>query len=259
MDANRPLCGHLLTHLDPAIEQLLGEKLNIAFSGINEMTVDGFREFGQLGLDAKWLLDNIEKIEEIFGQIIDSQVKWNQAVAKLTKKGFSAIEGFDKNAVDAVISMRQRESKIGEGNDKIANAEGFFSQLRKNNNEIDRVRLTGKLATSFAELEAAKNAALSEPAIQAAFQKWRSSLGLAAKQAKKGLQFGQAANTHPDWNGESAQLTGYPQNDYVGYLPAGNSYQSGRSNYSNSANNRGSVLGSIGNGIKKLGRFFGGK
>ena len=258
MDSSRPLCGHLLTHIDPAIEQLLGEKLNIQFSGISQMSAEDYMQFGQLGLDAKWLLDNIGKIEEIFGQVIDSQVKWNKAVAALTKKGFSAIEGFDKNAVDAVISLRRRESKIGEGNDRIANSEGFFSQIRANNNELDRIRLSAKLCESFATLKAAKQQALSEPEVQAAMAAWKASLGSAAKQAKLGLTYGLATPSHPSLGGELVDRVGgsqYSQSQFVSYSQL---KQLG-SGIGKSVNFFGKAMGNIGNGFKKISNFFRGK
>jgi len=250
MDSNRPLCGHLVTHIDPAIEQLLGEKLNISFSGISGMSAQDYMEFGQLGIDAKWLLDNIEKIEGIFGQVIDSQKSWNKAVAALTKKGFSAIEGFDKDAVDAVISQRRRESKINEGNDRIANAEGFFSQIRTNNNEIDRVRLSKELCGSFATLEAAKQQALSEPEVQAAMGAWKMSLGNAAKQARLGLDFGLATPSHPSLGGESvAQIAGSSQPQF--------DFASGPQRRFEVTKTRNITI-TIGNGFKKIANFFGG-
>lgn len=257
------LCPHLITHIDPAIESLLGEKLGINFSNINSMTVESFQEFGQLGIQAQWVLDNIELIEKIYGKVIDSQVAWNKAVAALTKKGFGAIEGFDKNAVDAAISLKRRASKLLEGQDRLVNADTLHSQLRADNNEKDKIRIGVRLAQSLAELEQARADAASEPAIQAAMAAWKANLGVAAKQAKLALQYGYDASSHPKWGGQLAGASGQ-NSQFGGYQQPRQIGGSSRDaiNFNWSGNMAGSVkdfIGNIGNGIKTIGRFFGGK
>jgi hypothetical protein len=260
MESNGAICPHLITHIDPAIESLLREKCGIELSSINQWTLETFQNFGQLGIQAQWLLDNIELIEKIYGQIIDSQVSWNKAVAALTKKGFSAIEGFDKQAVDAAISLRRRASKLLEGQDRLANADVLHSQLRSDNNEKDKIRIGVRLAQSLAELEQAKNDAMSEPAIQAAMAAWKQTLGIQAKQAKLALQYGYDASTHPKWGGEfcvgnQAQSWGN-QSQFSGYQQPRQFGNSGDAiNWTSYAKN---FVGSIGNGLKKISRFFGG-
>lgn len=261
---NGALCPHLITHIDPAIEQLLGEKLNINFSSIDTMTVEGFQEFGQLGIQAQWLIDNIEKIEKIYGQVIDSQVAWNKAVAALTKKGFSAIEGFDKNAVDAAISLKRRQSKLLEGEDRKENAELLHSQLRTDNNEKDEIRIGIRLAQSLAELDQAKADAMNEPAIQAAMAAWKVSIGGAARQAKLALQYGYDASSHPKWGESQQSFSDYQQPQFANYQPrqlGGSTRDSINFSGSWSGNIAGKAkqtIGNIGNGLKKIGRFFGG-
>ena len=39
MDANRPLCGHLITHLDPEIDAFMKEKFGMDFSQMATMGV----------------------------------------------------------------------------------------------------------------------------------------------------------------------------------------------------------------------------
>lgn len=277
MDNNQALCPHLVTHIDPAIEALLNEKLKISFSDINQMTVEGFKEFGQLGIQAQWLLDNIELIEKIYGQVIDSQKAWNKAVATLTKKGFSAIEGFDKNAVDAAISVKRRESKILEGQDRLANADTLHNQLRLDNNEKDKVRIGVRLAQSLAELNAAKESALNEPDIQAAMANWKATLGVAAKQAKLALQYGHDAPSHPQWGGQAQlsgsysgqaqpQFGGQSQAQFGGYRQPRQLSGASADSFNFSGNWSGNIagstkrfLGNVGNGFNKIGRFFGRK
>lgn len=259
-NSNGALCPHLITHIDPAIESLLSEKLGISFN-INQMTVESFQEFGQLGIQAQWLLENIQLIEKIYGQVIDSQVAWNKAVAALTKKGFSAIEGFDKQAVDAAILVKRRASKLLEGQDRLANADALHAKLRSDNNERDRIRIGVRLAQSLAELEQARADAASEPAIQAAMAAWKSNLGNQAKQAKLALQYGYDASSHPNWGG--ANQSGYSQPQFVGgYQPrqiGGSSRDAINFNWSgNMAGSAKNFLANIGNGLKKVGRFFGG-
>lgn len=260
--SNGALCPHLITHIDPAIESLLSEKLGISFSNINQMTVESFQEFGQLGIQAQWLLDNIQLIEKIYGQVIDSQVAWNKAVAAVTKKGFSAIEGFDKQAIDVAISVKRRASKLLEGQDRLANADLLHSRLRSDNNEKDRIRIGVRLAQSLAELEQARADATSEPAIQAAMVAWKTNLGNQAKQAKLALQYGYDAPSHPNWGGPGLGQSGYPQPQF-----AYQSRQLGGSgdaigfnfNWSgNMASSAKNFMGNIGNGFKKISRFFGG-
>lgn len=261
------LCPHIITHIDPAIESLLGEKLGLNFSNINSMTVEGFQQLGQLGIQAQWLLDNIEKIEKIYGQAIDSQVAWNKAVAALTKKGFSAIEGFDKNAVDAAISLKRRESKILEGNDRLTNADTLHFQFRADNNEKDKIKIGVRLAQSLAELEQARQAAQSEPAIQAAMAAWKQTLGVAAKQAKLALHYGNDAPTHPRWGGDfGGQLPSAQQPQFAGYQKQRQLGGSPQDSISFSGNWSGNVAGktkqfvsNVQTGFQKVRKFFGGK
>ncbi|MDQ2096733.1 MAG: hypothetical protein QQW96_03700 [Tychonema bourrellyi B0820] len=261
MESNGALCPHLITHIDPAIESLMLEKLGISFSNINQMTVEGFQEFGQLGIQAQWLLDNIQLIEKIYGQVIDSNVAWNKAVAAVTKKGFSAIEGFDKQAVDVAISVKRRASKLLEGQDRLANADLLHSQLRSDNNEKDRIRIGVRLAQSLAELEQARADAASEPAIQAAMAAWKANLGNQAKQAKLALQYGYDASSHPKWGGTGQ--SGYSQPQFSGgYQPrqiGGSPKDAINFNWSgNMASSAKNFMGNIRNGFKKISKFFGG-
>lgn len=269
MNSSQSLCSHLVTHIDPAIESLLQEKLGINFSNINQMTIESFKEFGQLGIQAQWVIDNIELIEKIYGQVIDSQKAWNKAVATLTKKGFSAIEGFDKNAVDAAISVKRRESKILEGQDRLLNADTLHNQLRLDNNEKDKVRIGVRLAQSLAELNAAKESALNEPDIQAAMANWKATLGVAAKQAKLALQYGHDAPSHPQWGGQaqlSGSYSGQSQVQFGGYRQPRQLSDASPDSFNFSGNWSGNIagstkrfLGNVGNGFNKISRFFGGK
>ena len=208
MDANRPLCGHLITHIDPEIDQLLQEKLNINFSAIQTMTVADWAEFGQLGIDAKWVIDNIEKIEEIFGNVIKSQKLWNEAVVKLSKQGFKAIESIDKGAVDLAIALTGRNSKLLEGEDRKANAISLQAELRTVNNDLDQIANGSVLARALAELEEAREKAANEPAIQAGIRAWSKQAKQTALAAKMGLQNGLAAFSHPQYPGNDGTFTG---------------------------------------------------
>jgi hypothetical protein len=252
------LCPHLITHIDPAIESLLREKLGIEFSSINQWTLETFQEFGQLGIQAQWLIDNIELIEKIFGQVITSQVVWNKAVDHLTKLGFSAIEGFDKNAVDAAISFRRRASKLLEGQDRLANADTLHSQLRSDNNEKDKIRVGILLAKSFASLEQARNSAMNEPAIQEAVAAFTETVGLTAKRAKLALQYGNDAPSHPLWNGSSSgQFSG--QSSGQSWMSGSSPRQiSGGSSPVGFIQSAKEMVGNIANGFRKIGKFFGG-
>lgn len=259
---NSALCPHLITHIDPAIESLLREKCGIEFSSINQWTLETFQEFGQLGIQAQWLIDNIELIEKIYGQVIDSEVAWNKAVDKLTKKGFSAIEGFDKQAVDAAISLKRRTSKLLEGQDRLANADLLHAQMRSDNNEKDKIRIGVRLAQSLAELEQARADAMNEPAIQAAMAEWKANLGTQAKQAKLALQYGYDASSHPKWGGELASAGNQmSQSQFSGYQRqlGGSPRDAINFNWSRSiAGTAKNFVGNIGNGFKKISRFFGG-
>lgn len=273
-NVSEALCPHIITHIDPVIESLLREKLNLDFSSINTMTVEGFQQFGQIGIQAQWLLDNLDKIEKISGLIIDSNSAWNSAVARLTKKGFTAIEGFDKNAVDAAISLKRRESKILEGKDRLTNADSLHSQLRIDNNEKDKIKIGIKLAQSLAELEQARIDAQSEPAIQAAMAAWKETLGVAAKQAKLALHYGNDAPTHPRWGGASVgHLPSASQPQFAGYQQQRQLSGSAQDSISFSGNWSGNIAGktkqivsntkqfasNVGNGFQKIRKFFGGK
>ncbi len=208
MDANRPLCGHLITHLDGEVAQLLQEKLNVDFSMIQTMTVADWAEFGQLGIDAKWLIDNIDKIEEIFGDVIKSQKVWNDAVVKLSKQGFKVIEGIDKGAVDLAIALTGRNSKLLEGKDRKTNAIALQQELRTVNNQLDQIANGSVLARALAELEEAKEKAINEPAVQAGVRAWSEQARATAKAAKMALQEGLAAFSHPSFPGNDGSFTG---------------------------------------------------
>ncbi|AGZ61797.1 MAG: hypothetical protein [Phormidium phage MIS-PhV1A] len=253
------LCPHLITHIDPAIESLLREKCGIEFSSINQWTLESFQEFGQLGIQAQWLIDNIELIEKIFGQVITSQVVWNKAVDHLTKLGFGAIEGFDKQAVDAAIAFKRRASKLLEGQDRLANADVLHSQLRSDNNEKDRIRIGTLLAKSFASLEQAKKSAMNEPAIQEAVAVFNESVGQNAKRAKLALQYGNDAPSHPLWNG-SNNFSG--SGEYSGSFGSfsGSEYRQlgGGGSPMGFIKSAKEMVGNIANGFRKIGQFFGG-
>lgn len=208
MDANRPLCGHLITHIDGEIAQLLKEKLNVDFSTIQTMTAADWAEFGQLGIDAKWLIDNIDKIEEIFGNVIKSQKVWNDAVVKLSKQGFKAIESIDKGAVDLAIALTGRNSKLLEGEDRKANAIELQAELRTVNNQLDQIANGSVLARALAELEEAKEKAANDPAVQAGIRAWGNQAKQAGKAAKMALQHGLAAFSHPQYPGNDGTFTG---------------------------------------------------
>jgi hypothetical protein len=271
MENNGALCPHLITHIDPEIAQLLQEKLNIDFSRIQTMTVADWAEFGQLGIDAKWLIDNIEKIEEIFGNVIKSQDLWNKAVVKVSKLGFKAIESIDKGAVDLAIALTGRNSKLLEGEDRKANAVVLQQELRGINNQLDQISNGSVLARALAELEAAREKAANEPAVQAGIQAWGKQAKQNAQAAKLALQNGLAAFSHPQFPGNDGTFTG---SDW-GQSPSQSWGQSSFSNRPQQAlggnkqdsiafNWSGNVAGkakqfstNVVRGAKKIGKWFG--
>jgi uncharacterized membrane protein YgcG len=251
------LCPHLITHIDPAIESLLREKCGIEFSSINQWTLETFQEFGQLGIQAQWLIDNIELIEKIYGQVITSQVVWNKAVDHISKLGFSAIEGFDKQAVDAAIVFKRRASKLLEGQDRLVNADVLHSQLRSDNNEKDRIRVGVLLAKSFASLEQSKKSAINEPAIQEAVAVFTETVGLSAKRAKLALQYGNDAPSHPLWNG-SDNFSSSSSGSSGSFSGSGYRQIGGGSSPMSFIESAKEMVGNIANGFRKIGKFFGG-
>ncbi|MEG3981871.1 hypothetical protein [Microcoleus sp. D3_18a_C4] len=272
MDANRPLCGHLITHLDPEIDQLLQEKLNVNFSAIQTMTVADWAEFGQLGIDAKWVIDNIDKIEEIFGNVIKSQKVWNDAVVKLSKQGFKVIESIDKGAVDLAIALTGRNSKLLEGEDRKANATSLQSELRTVNNELDQIANGSVLARALAELEEAREKAANEPAIQAGIRAWGKQAKRTAVAAKMSLQNGLAAFSHPQFPGNKGIFTGsdweqpissqsWGQNSFVSrpqQTLGGSNQDSIAFNWSGNVAGKTKQFGSnVVRGAKKIGKWFG--
>ncbi|MGB8691701.1 MAG: hypothetical protein WCD53_30865 [Microcoleus sp.] len=270
MDANRPLCGHLITHLDPEIAQLLQEKLNIDFSRIQTMTVADWAEFGQLGIDAKWLIDNIEKIEEIFGNVIKSQDLWNKAVVKVSKLGFKTIESIDKGAVDLAIALTGRNSKLLEGEDRKANAVILQEELRGINNQLDQISNGSVLARALAQLEEAREKAANEPAVQAGIQAWSKQAKQTAQAAKLALQNGLAAFSHPQFPGNNGTFTGsdwvQPSNQSYGQsfssrpqqALGGSSRDSIAFNWSGNVAGKAKQFGSnVVRGAKKIGKWFG--
>ncbi|MEG3841028.1 hypothetical protein [Microcoleus sp. herbarium14] len=273
MDAGRPLCGHLITHLDPEIAQLLKEKLNIDFSRIQTMTVADWAEFGQLGIDAKWLIDNIDKIEEIFGDVITSQKLWNQAVLKVSKSGFKTIESIDKGAVDLAIALTGRNSKLLEGEDRKANAIALQQELRGINNQLDQISNGSVLARALAELEEARKKAASDPAVQAGIQAWSATAKQTARAAKMALQNGLASFSHPQFPGNDGTFTGsdwgQPSNSNQSW---GQNYEANRPQQALGGSNQdliafnwsGNVAGkakqfssNVVKGAKKIGKWFG--
>jgi hypothetical protein len=271
------LCGHLVTHIDPEIAQLMNEMLNVDFSIISTMTDEDWAKFGQLGIQAKWVIDNIELIEGIFGDIIDSQKKWNEAVVRLTKKGFGAIESIDKGAVDLALSLIQRKSKLLEGEDRKTNAIAMQADIRKTNNEIDQARNGMTLASKIAELDRIKEQALTEPDVQravAAWKEWSKQRGVAAKMA---LQHGLAVVEHPKFPGNEGTFSGVSE-DWGQYVNVPQTPQFGQSkqplSIGGSATNRpkdsiifswsGDIAakvkgfgGNVTKGAKKIGKWFG--
>ncbi len=272
MDANRPLCGHLITHIDPEIEQLLQKKLGINFSTIQTMTVADWAEFGQLGIDAKWVIDNIEKIEEIYGNIIKSQKVWNDAVVKLSKQGFKAIESIDKGAVDLAIALTGRNSKLLEGDDRKTNAIALQAELRTVNNQLDQIANGSVLARALAELEEAREKAANEPAVQAGIRAWGKQAKQTALAAKMGLQNGLAAFSHPQYPGNDGTFTGsdwepssssqsWGQNSFGSKSQqaiGGSSRDSIAFNWSGNVAGKAKQFSSnVVKGVKKIGKWFG--
>lgn len=198
-EQERLLCGHLITHIDPEINQLCIEKLGVDFTELQRMTLSGWAQFGQLGIDAKWLLDNLEKIEEIYGNQIKSIKDWNAAVARLAKKGIGAIESFDSNAVELAIALSGRNSKILEGEDRKANALALQQQMRSVNNQKDQVASGIVLARANAELAAARQNAANDAEVRAGVQAWRERAKNYALAAKMALNQGLAAFDHPEF------------------------------------------------------------
>ena len=271
MDANRPLCGHLITHLDPEIDGFMKEKFGMDFSQMATMGVAEWAEFGQLGLDAKWVIDNIDKIEEIQGNVITSIELWNKAVQKASKKGIKVIEGLEKGAVDLAIALTGRNSKLLEGEDRKVNAIELQGQLRDVNNQIDQIANGSVLARAFAELEEAKEKAANEPAIQAGIRAWGNQAKQTAKAAKMGLQHGLAAFSHPQYPGNDGSFTGsgweqpkssqsWGQNSF-GSRPQqalGGSRDSIAFNWSGNVAGKAKQFSSnVVKGAKKIGKWFG--
>ncbi|WP_445246626.1 hypothetical protein [Microcoleus sp. OTE_8_concoct_300] len=273
MDANRPLCGHLITHLDPEVEALMQEKFRIDFSQIAKMGLAEWAEFGQLGIDAKWVIDNIDKIEEIFGNVITSIELWNKAVEKVSKKGIKVVEKLDKGAVDLAIAVTGRNSKLLEGDDRKANAVSLQSELRTVNNELDQIANGSVLARALAKLEEAREKAANEPAVQAGIRAWANQAKQTALAAKMGLQHGLAAFSHPQFPGNDGTFTGsdwtQPSNSNQSW---GQNYEANKPQQSLGGSNRdsiafnwsGNVAGkakqfssNVVRGAKKIGKWFG--
>jgi hypothetical protein len=272
------MCGHLVTHIAPEIDQLMKEMLNVDFSIIAQMTEEDWARFGQLGIQAKWVIDNIEKIEEIYGNIIDSQKVWNDAVAKLSKKGFGVLETIDKNAVDLAIALSARKSKSLEGEDRKTNAIALQGDLRRTNNEIDQARNGMTLASKIAELDRIKEQALTEPDVQraiAAWKEWSKQRGVVAKMS---LQHGLAVVEHPKFPGNDGTFSGVsedwgqyvnvPQTPRFGQskqpMSIGGSANRSKDSLSFSAQWSGDIAAkvkgfgsNIAKGGKKIGKWFG--
>lgn len=271
MENNRALCPHLITHIDPEIAQLLQEKLNIDFSRIQTMTVADWAEFGQLGIDAKWLIDNIEKIEEIFGNVIKSEDLWNKAVVKISKLGFKTIESIDKGAVDLAIALTGRNSKLLEGEDRKANAVVLQQELRNINNQLDQISNGAVLARALAQLEEAREKAANEPAVQAGIQAWARQSKQTAQAAKLALQNGLAAFSHPQFPGNDGIFTGsdwgqspsqsWGQSSFSSrpqQALGGNKQDSIAFNWSGNVAGKAKQFGSnVVRGAKKIGKWFG--
>lgn len=272
MDANRPLCGHLITHLDPEIDGFMKEKFGMDFFQMATMGVAEWAKYGQLGLDAKWVIDNIDKIEEIQGNIITSIDLWNKAVQKASKKGIKVIEGLEKGAVDLAIALTGRNSKLLEGDDRKANAISLQAELRGVNNQLDQISNGSVLARALAELEEAREKAANEPAIQAGIRAWGNQAKQTGKAAKMGLQHGLAAFSHPQYPGNDGTFTGsdweqpsnsqsWGQNSFASkpqQALGGSNRDSIAFNWSgNVAGKAKSLTSNVVRGAKKIGKWFG--
>lgn len=197
-DSNRLLCGHLITHaIDPAVDGLMKEKFGMDFSTISQMTLEDWAQFGQLGIDAKWVIDNIGKIEEIQGNVITSIELWNQAVQKAIKRGIKVVEGLEKGSVDIALLMTGRNAKILEGEDRLTNAQSMHTQLRTINSAIDVAANQMVIARANAQLTKKNEEAANAPAIAAQMQEFNEFKVAPGKAAKLLLNNGLAGWEHP--------------------------------------------------------------
>ncbi len=265
-NSNRLLCGHLITHaIDPAVDNLMKEKFGMDFSQIASMTLEDWAQFGQLGIDAKWVIDNISKIEEIQGNVITSIELWNAAVQKAIKKGINVVEKLEKGSVDIALLMTGRNAAILEGQDRLTNAESMHTQLRAINSQIDQAANQMVIARANAQLTKKQEEAQNAPAIAAQMQEFSEFKIAPGKAAKLLLNNGLAGWEHPsmpegisesdssNWEQRSQQQTWQEQNrnpknpDSIGFLWQGDIAKKTKQFGSN-----------VVRGAKSIGNWFGG-
>ncbi|NJR24643.1 MAG: hypothetical protein HC786_22045 [Richelia sp. CSU_2_1] len=264
MSEDRLLCGHLITHLQPEVAADMEQGFGIDFNQIAKWTLEDWAEFGQLGIDAQWVLDNLAKIEEVYGKVIDSIDKWNDAVGRLAKKGYTALERIDKRDAELAIAIAQRQAKILEGQDRLTNARSLHADLRKTHSDTDLVNNGMILARALAELQKAKDKAAKDPLIQQSIEEWRKDAKATGQAAKILLQNGFAGYSHPNFPGNDGTYSGTIDAEWSD-IPVKSQYQLGGSKQDSiSFNWSGNIAGrtkqfvrNVGVGSKKVGKWFG--
>ena len=233
-------------------------------ASIPHMSPEEYGLFRDYGNQMKWLKENLSEIKEIWKDIVDGQVGWNEAQAEMVKRGFKGAEKIEEAVVDISIAAYKLEQQKLKQQHRLTNAKEIENDKTEKYKSLNDAKKEAALEIALERLNRRIEEINSRPGMAALVAQWEAANNAEFEKASMFLGVGSNAPTHPRFPG-STQKLGIPSgSNPVSFSKqtAARASDSIRFAFKWSGNAAKSVKGFAGNlkrGIGRISKFFGGK
>ena len=232
---------------------------------IPHMSPEEYGLFRDYGNQMKWLKEHLSEIKEIWKDIVDGQVGWNEAQAEMVKRGLKGGEKIEKAVVDISIAAYKLEQQKLKQQHRLTNAQEIENAQTEKYKSLKDAKKNAALEIALERLNKGIEEINNRPEMAALVAEWEETNNAEFEKASIFLGVGSNAPTHPRFPGSTQQL-GLPggSSNPVSFSKqtAARASDSIRFAFKWSGNAAKSVKGFAGNlkrGIGRISKFFGGK